>query len=101
MNTLAISLSTSAILVMAGLFIIITGKHGLRYLLGIMFIMNGSGLLLASFSLHFHGDLRGSSETFIVLIILALQAVTGTAIIINKRYGKEKRDGDGENPAEG
>ena len=101
MNILGIHALASAILVLAGLFIILTGKSGYRYLLGILFFMNGSGLLLVSFSFYFHGNVRGASQTFIIMLVLVLEAVTGITIILKNRYRNQGSGGDSASSAKG
>mgnify|MGYP002725528518 CR=1 FL=1 len=94
MNSLEVYLTVSAILLLLGIFAVLTRKNPVAVLMGIELILNSAGINFVAFSKFTTGNLDGQVTALFIIIIAAAEAAVALAIFLNLFRLKKSTDLD-------
>lgn len=94
MHSLEVYLTVSAILLLLGIFAVITRKNPVAVLMGIELILNSAGINFVAFSKFTTGNLDGQVAALFIIIIAAAEAAVALAIFLNLFRLKKSTDLD-------
>jgi len=94
LHSLEVYLTVSAILLLLGIFAVITRKNPVAVLMGIELILNSAGINFVAFSKFTTGNLDGQVAALFIIIIAAAEAAVALAIFLNLFRLKKSTDLD-------